>query len=146
MIYKYRKKSGKPKRGKTDLVKKLDRVFSLYIRLRDAMPGGLTKCISCGHIKPFSSMDAGHYISRTHMATRFSEYNVHSECSYCNRFRADHLIDYRENLIRKIGQNMYDILLWQGKQTKKWSDFELQQLIVYYTEQVKTLRKIKNIN
>ena len=130
---------------KTDYVKKLDKVFSLYIRLRDAMPGGCFRCISCGQIKPFGQADAGHYHSRTHMATRFDEDNVSAECRGCNRFKADHLIGYRENLIRKIGQMRFDKLAWKASQTRKWSDFELKVLIKYYSAKAEELRKEKGV-
>ena len=67
------------KRGKPDLVRQLDDVFSKYIRLRDAMPNGYCRCISCGQIKPFHDFDAGHFYSRKHMGTRFDEDNVWAE-------------------------------------------------------------------
>lgn len=68
---------------KPNLVAKLDKVFSLYIRLRDSMPNGYFKCISCNQIKRFDQADCGHFYSRTHMATRFDEDNCSAECSYC---------------------------------------------------------------
>ncbi len=58
-IYKKKKKSPsapkKRKKSKPDLVKRLDKVFALYIRLRDCMPSGMGQCISCGKIKPYSA-------------------------------------------------------------------------------------------
>ena len=104
--------SDKPKKSRTPpslstLRDKLDTVFSKYIRLRDAMPSGTFRCISCGKIKPLDQADAGHYFSRIHMNTRFDEDNVHAECRYCNRFSADHLVGYRENLIKKIGEQSF---------------------------------------
>lgn len=71
------------KRSKPDLVKKLDKVFALYIRLRDVMPNGYGRCISCGNIKHFSDLDCGHFYSRKHMGTRFDEDNCSAECKYC---------------------------------------------------------------
>lgn len=143
-----KKKSDKPKKRQTSLstlVKKLDKIYSKYIRLRDAMDGGLTRCISCGQIKPFDKMDCGHFFSRTHMSVRFDEDNTHSECSFCNRFCADHLIGYRENLIRKIGTKRFQLLEVKAHSTKKWSCFELEQLIKYYSVLVKKLSKDKGI-
>ena len=55
--------------GKPNLKKKLDVVFSLFIRLRDARKDGTFKCISCGQIKSFDQADCGHYINRQHMST-----------------------------------------------------------------------------
>lgn len=59
------------KNSKPNLIKKLDRIFSLYIRLRDVMPSGYVRCISCGQIKRFEEVDCGHFHSRRHMATRY---------------------------------------------------------------------------
>lgn len=131
---------------KPDLVKKLDKVFSQYIRLRDVMPSGFFKCISCGKIKPFAEADCGHYHSRTHMATRFEEDNCHCECKGCNRFSADHLIGYRENLIAKIGFSRVERLNVLAHSQKHWLDCELEEKIAYYKAEVKRLSAMKGIN
>lgn len=140
-----RKKTEKKSPSLSVLVDRLDKVFSKYIRLRDAMPGGLFRCISCGKIKPIEQADCGHFHSRTHMSTRFDEDNCHAECRYCNRFSADHLIGYRENLIRKIGEQRYLLLEVKAHETRKWSHFELEQLTKYYKALVEKLQKEKGI-
>lgn len=127
------------------LVDKLDTVFSKYIRLRDAMPSGTFRCISCGRIKPIEQADCGHFHSRRHMSTRFDEDNCHAECRACNRFSADHIIGYRENLIKKIGQQRFLILEVKAHDTKKWSHFELEQLIKYYRARIEMLQKSKGL-
>lgn len=130
---------------KPDYVAKLDKVFSEYIRLRDTMPSGYFRCISCGKIKPYSQADCGHFYSRKHMNTRFDEDNCHAECRSCNRFSADHLIGYRENLIMKIGTKRFELLSWKANQIKHWSEFELKQLIKYYSVLVKKLKQDKGL-
>ena len=110
------------------------------------MPNGYGKCISCGRVKPFEELDAGHYFSRTHMATRFDEDNVHAECRFCNRMSSDHLVDYRENLIQKIGRSRYDRLYLLAHSSKFWMDFELEAMIKHYKEEVKRLSKEKGIH
>ena len=130
---------------KPDLVKKLDKVFSLYIRLRDSMPSGYFKCISCGQIKRFDQADCGHFYSRTHMATRFDEDNCSAECGFCNRFKADHLIGYQTNLIKKIGVGRFELLGVKAHSTKRWSDFELEAMIKHYTNEAKRLSSEKGI-
>ena len=127
------------------LVDRLDTVFSRYIRLRDAMSSGMFRCISCGKIKPIEQADCGHFHSRTHMSTRFDEDNCHAECRYCNRFSADHIIGYRENLIKKIGEQRFMLLDIKAHETKKWSHFELEQLAKYYRALAYKLQKEKGI-
>lgn len=129
---------------RTDYIKKLDKVFSEYIRLRDSM-GGYFRCISCGKIKPYEQADCGHFFSRKHMATRFDEDNCHAECRSCNRFSADHLIGYRKNLVVKIGQGRFDLLDFKASQMKKWSDFELKALIGHYKSLIIQLKKEKGL-
>lgn len=138
--------STKKKRdGKPDLVKKLDKVFALYIRLRDCMPNGFGKCISCGKIKPYRELDCGHFFGRTNMATRFDEDNCSAECQGCNRASSDHLIYYQENLIKKIGIARFSTLRERAHSTKKWENDELERMIRYYTNEVRRLSHEKGI-
>lgn len=132
-------------RKQPDFKAKLDKEFSLFIRLRDAMPSGHFRCISCGQIKPFEQADCGHFHSRRHLATRFDEDNAHAECRACNRFSADHLIGYERNLIAKIGQQRFDMLKVKAASTCKMSDFEYKELIKYYKILNAKLRKEKGI-
>ena len=138
-------KAGIKVKKKPDLVARLDKEFSRYIRLRDCMPGGYFRCISCGQIKPYEQADCGHFHSRRHMATRFDEDNAHAECRACNRFSADHLIRYEANLKAKIGQQRFDKLAWKAGQTRKWTDFELIELAKYYKALADKLSKEKRL-
>lgn len=146
-MFPFRKKakSAKPRKG-VNLVKKLDRIFALYIRLRDVMPSGYGKCISCGRIKAFSELDCGHFFSRTHMSTRFDEDNCHAECKFCNRISSEHLIGYRDNLLHKIGQSRLDRLNVLAHSSKHWMDFELEEMIEHYKKEVKRLSADKGIH
>ena len=130
---------------KPDLKARADKEFSLFIRLRDCMPNGFFRCISCGQIKPFGQADCGHFHSRRHMSVRYDEDNAHSECRSCNRFKADHLIGYERNLVAKIGRMRFDKLAWKAAQPMKWTDKELEELAAYYKERNKELRKEKGL-
>lgn len=138
-------KGSPAKSNLSTLVRKLDGVFSEYIRLRDSRQFGYRafRCISCGQIKPYEKADCGHFISRKHMSTRFDENNCHAECSYCNRFSADHLIAYQNNLKRLLGEDKYNLLIARGHMTKKWSSYELEILIKHYTYLVNEMKKEK---
>ena len=132
----------KKKPSIASLTRKLDGVFSEYIRLRDSKPYGFKffRCISCGQIKPYEQMDAGHFVGRMHKATRWDEENVNGECRACNRMSADHIIWYQRNLEAKIGRDRVDMLIARGRQTKKWSTWELELLIKYYKQEVEKLK------
>lgn len=85
MPYYIKKKAAGKKTASRTAIERLDKIFSLYIRLRDSRAFGFKafKCISCGQVKPFRMADCGHYFSRRHMSTRYDEDNCNSECSYC---------------------------------------------------------------
>lgn len=122
---------------------KLDRYFSQYIRLRDANKDGYIRCISCGKLVFWKEADAGHYINRAHMSTRYDELNVHAQCRHCNRFREGNMLGYTRSLIRKYGQDVLDKLQIKKNQTSKISDFEAEKLIEYYKQQIKKLKEVK---
>ena len=86
-------------------LKKLDEIFSLYIRLRDTdshSKDGWFRCIQCGQEFRFHEGECGHFIPRRHLATRFNENNAHMQHVECNR-NFNGLL-YRQNLIEKIGE------------------------------------------
>lgn len=89
-------------------IAKVDCVFSEYIRLRDALAAkmqGYIRCISCGDIKHWKSMDCGHYENRKFMYLRFNEQNCNAQCRECNRFTEGEKVKYRIGLVKKIGED-----------------------------------------
>ena len=81
-----------------DYLKELQTVFNKWIRLRDK---GLP-CISCN--KPAKKENAGHYRSvGGNPELRFNEDNCFLQCEYCNTYLHGNLIEYRKNLIKRIG-------------------------------------------
>lgn len=128
-----------------NLKAKLDKEFSQYIRLRDCMPNGFFRCISCGQIKPFAQADCGHYINRQHMSTRFDEMNCNAQCRHCNRFDEGNIQGYRKGLVQKYGEQAVVLLEAKKNQHRKYSDFEYEALIKHYKELNKKLRKEKGI-
>ena len=135
----------KPIEDKRKHTDELDKVFQFYIRLRDSRTDGRCQCISCGKIVPFEKIQAGHYRSRKNMSTRWSELNVHGECFACNCMEGDHLINYRKNLIKKIGESKVNWLDAYCNEAYKWSDFELVIMIKDYCKKCLELSKEKGI-
>lgn len=137
-------KAGIKVKKKPDLKARLDREFSLYVRLRDSS-GGYFRCISCGQIKPFGQADCGHYINRQHMSTRFDEMNCNAQCRKCNRFMEGNIQGYRQGLVAKYGEQRVLLLESKKNQTRKYSDFEYAELIKYYKALNAKLRKEKGL-
>ena len=72
------KKPKKPTR--TSIVKKLDTVFSIYIRRRYAV-NDIAKCVTCGKQDHWKSLQCGHFMSRKHLSTRWNEDNCQVQCA-----------------------------------------------------------------
>lgn len=80
------------------LIAKAQVKFNKFIRERDKGQ----KCISCGNK---SELQAGHFYSAGHYShMRFNEDNTHGQCKSCNYYKSGNLIEYRKNLIKKIGE------------------------------------------
>lgn len=107
------------------LSKKAQTVFNAWIRLRDADKG----CISCG-----GSVDhAGHYLSAGHYGhLRFNEMNVNGQCLRCNNFLHGNLINYRQGLVKKYGEQKVLLLEAVKNGSHKWSRTELLSIINKY--------------
>tara|TARA_R110000787_G_scaffold38685_1_gene97245 strand:+ start:126 stop:674 length:549 start_codon:yes stop_codon:yes gene_type:complete len=88
------------------LHKEAQPVFNRYIRLRDqGQP-----CISCQRHHT-GQIHAGHYRSVGAAAElRYNETNVHAQCAPCNNHLSGNAIDYRINLIKKIGIDSVELL------------------------------------
>lgn len=130
---------------KSNLIDKLDKVFSLFIRYRDTMPNGYFQCISCGKIMPFNQADCGHYINRQHMNTRFDEMNCNAQCKHCNCFMSGNIQDYRKRLVSKYGEQC--VLLLEAKKniSYQFSDYELEERITHYNKEAKKLKERKGL-
>ena len=120
----------------SDWLKEAQKVFNQYIRLRDKNQ----TCISCGS-KLGSKYDAGHFYSMGgHKAVTFDEDNVHAQCVACNQFKSGNLINYREGLIKRIGEDKLNDLSQRANQTRKYSNDELKKLIKTYKQKINEIR------
>jgi len=129
------KTAKKPTRSK--LVKKLDVVFSQYVRLSNADSRGFCTCVTCGkqgHWKT-GGIQAGHFISRKHYSTRWDERNVKPQCVACNVYRSGE--QYKYSLY--LGNNLSEELYSKSKNIVKFTNVELEELISTYSTKVKKL-------
>ena len=123
----------KKKLTRSKLVKKLDTIFSRWVRLSNADDNGNCICITCKKQSHWKSIQAGHFRSRKHYATRWSEDNVFPQCLACNVFRGGE--QYLYSL--QLGQQLSNDLLQRSLETVKLADVELLEMIDYYQEEVK---------
>lgn len=117
--------------------KKLWKVFSLYIRMRDAEENGICKCFTCGYVNHYSKMDCGHGIGRQHWATRYNEKNNHAQCKRCNGFEGGRREVYKERMNERYGPNTWELMELASKKAKKLSQFEIDTLEKHYKSLLK---------
>lgn len=121
------------------LIKKLDEVFSQWIRRRDADYLGQTACYTCGTVKPWKEMHAGHFMSRGKWSTRYHEQNVQPQCVGCNIFRSGEQYKFGVHLDAQYGQGTADKLEYLSNQTGKYPKAELERLIEVYKQRLSEL-------
>ena len=129
------------------LERKLDKIFSEFIRLRDAhefqrthlgVEFGFVSCCTCGGVHQWRYVDAGHYIGRHSHNTRWEEQNVHAQCKGCN-LDEGHKPEYEDFLREKYGADVVSQLKIAGKRVKCFTLIELEALILHYTEEVRRM-------
>jgi len=123
----------------TKLKKKLDKYFSLYIRLKNADSNGYNYCYTCNKRDYYKYLQCGHFISRKYLATRFDEDNCRPQCPACNVFRYGE--QYRFG--QKLGTKLAEQLQVKSRSTLKIMAVEYQEKISYYKKIVDKLIKAK---
>ena len=109
--------------------------FNAYVRLRDCdLP-----CISCQRHHS-GQYHAGHYKTKgAHPELAFNELNVHKQCAPCNNHLSGNIVNYRINLIDKIGLDKVE-WLEQSHEPKKYAVDELWQIEKEYKNKLKELQ------
>ena len=114
----------------SDYIKEAQAAVNKYIRLRDRNK----PCVSCGcelSNNYGGTTDCGHYRSRgsaSHL--RFNLLNMAAQCSRCNRYLSGNVVEYRIELIKRIGIDNVN---------KLESDNEPRKFTVEYLERVKKI-------
>ena len=128
-------KRKKPTRSK--LVKKLDILFSQFVRVSNADKNGYCTCVTCGkkgHWKD-GSIQAGHFMSRKHYNTRWDIRNVKPQCVGCNMFKSGEQYKYSIYLGSELSNELY----LQSNKIVKFSNDDLQEMIDRYSTELKRL-------
>ena len=131
---------------KTQLKKKLDKIFSLYIRWKDADSDGYVKCFTCGTKKSalgVGCIQAGHFQSRRHMILRWDSElgNVQPQCAYCNVLMSGQQYLFGKRIDELYGEGRADELEKMAKMTKKFTISDLEEMIAEYKDKLDNLTR-----
>ena len=116
---------------------KIDKPFHEYIRRRDVdNKTGFCNCITCNKRVHFTETDAGHFIGRQHLITRYDERNVHAQCRKCNRFEYGRQYEYSIAL----GSELAEELLQKSRGVLKLTDPEWLEIFEEYKTKLQELK------
>lgn len=130
-----------------ELMPSTQAAFNAFIRVRDYGQ----RCISCNrHMADVDrlrghNIDCGHYRSRgaaSHL--RFNTYNAHAQCVQCNRDRSGNVVDYRINLMRRIGEGRVRELE-NSNQPRTFTVDYLRRLRRIFNRRARHYRKLRGI-
>jgi len=130
---------------RSTIVKKLDKVFSIWVRSKDADHTGQVDCYTCGVSKSWKyECDAGHFQSRGKYATRWHEEdgeskNIKPQCKKCNGFRGGEQHLFALHLDEDYGEGTAIDIMLQSNQPARFTNDELLEKIKYFEKLVKEI-------
>ncbi len=125
--------------SRSKLIKKLDTVFSEWIRRRHAK-NNIAICVTCGKKDHWKKLQCGHFQSRKHYSTRWDEINCQVQCSGCNVFRYGEQYKFSLWLDTNIKKGTSQKLYKQSKKTYKFDNYDLLELIEIYKNKISLLK------
>ncbi len=127
------------KPSRKSLVEKLDKIFSQYIRRKDAI-SDISICVTCGKKDHYKKLQCGHFQSRSHYSTRWDINNVGVQCYGCNISRSGEQYKFSQYLGDNLAQEMYI----KSKQIVKFADVDLIDMIEFYNTKILALESKEN--
>ncbi|AZE53659.1 NinG recombination protein [Pseudomonas synxantha] len=123
-------------KSRADHAKDTQQAFNEWVRLRDAdLP-----CVSCGRHHD-GQYHAGHYRTvAANPAIRFEPLNVHKQCAPCNNHKSGDIVNYRIELVKRIGAEAVEWL--EGPhEPKKYTIEQLKAMTAEYRAKTRELKK-----
>lgn len=130
--------------SRSQLVKRLDSVYSQYIRLKNADSDGYCICVTSGKRIYWKEIQNGHFYSRKYLPTRWDDTNCHPQSVADNIFLRGNYINYTRYMIDRYGRDYVDELERKAKSGAKISTPELREKLEYYSGKVAELSTSKH--
>lgn len=130
---KKRKKIKERKESYKTLKTKAWKIFSEFIRRRGSS-NGMNFCVTCGVMKNWKELQAGHFLDGRHNAVLFNPLIVWPQCLRCNIFLKGNKVKYTLFMQNKFGQNKVEELLSESHRIVKLGKSDLKDIINRYTD------------
>ena len=110
-------------------------------RISAADDNGYCKCVSCGKLDHYKSMDGGHWIPKGSSSRwALDESNVNPQCRGCNAFSMKHgsaAAQYTLWMIDWIGKDQVEYMLSTKNDPIKFYAADYREMIADWSEQIK---------
>ena len=137
-------KYGKAWAGKkpslSTLKKKLWKVFSEYVRRKDADEGGTVACVTCGKLMFWKEAHAGHAIPGRNNAVLFDEDIVKPQCPVDNIWKGGQYHIFATVLIKEHGLEWWEKKLDDSRKPVKYTHAEIEEMLKTYVGKLSDLR------
>ena len=125
--------------------KKLDTIFSQFIRLRGSNDEGYGHCFTCDRLKHWKEVHCGHFMSRSKLSTRWMETNCQFQCAKCNLYGAGEQFIFASKLDEFHGKGTAEAILIASNRTRKFSVHELEEMYQYYKKRVDEIKESRGM-
>lgn len=115
------------------------KVFSEYIRRKDADAGGTECCYTCGKLAHWKELHAGHALPGRHNAVLFDEAIVKPQCPVCNIWKGGNYPIFTTKLIKENGMEWWEEKLEGAKRLVKFTRADVEDLIAGYKAKLEEL-------
>jgi hypothetical protein len=123
-------------KSRAEHMKDAQTAFNAWVRERDAK----LPCISCGRHHQ-GKYDAGHYRTvGSNPALRFEPLNCHRQCSPCNTHKSGDIVNYRIELVKRIGAELVEWL--EGPhEPRRYTIEDLKVITAEYRAKTRELKR-----
>jgi Bacteriophage Lambda NinG protein len=115
--------------SRKNLIEDLDIYFSRYIRIKHSDREGYVKCFTSGRRMRWEELQCGHYISRSHLSTRWLDLNCRPQSEHDNCALSGNLEVFKRKLDEERSGTS-DYLLELSREVSKPSLEDLKQLLI----------------
>ena len=124
----------------SSLKKKCWKLFSEFIRRKDADEGGTERCYTCLTPKHWKELHAGHAIPGRSNAVLFDEEIVKPQCPICNIWKGGQYHIFATNLIKEHSMEWWEAKLEGARRTVKYTQADIEEMIKTYQGKLSDLR------
>lgn len=122
--------------------KKCWKVFSEWVRRKDADENGMTSCYSCGRVKHYKELQAGHLIPKSlGLSMYFEERAVRPQCYHCNINLSGNTIPFSFKIVKEYGAGILEELEALSRTSVKYSIPDYEEMIERYQTRIAELDK-----